>query len=38
MPQFKIKIDEEAFQDILEIADWYNNQLKGLGSRFQKIG
>jgi len=36
MLHFKIRIDEEAFQDILEITDWYNNQLKGLGSRFQK--
>ena len=36
MSQFKIKIDEEALQDILEITYWYNNQLKGLGSRFQK--
>lgn len=36
MSQFTIKIDEEAFQDILEITDWYNNQSKGLGSRFQK--
>ncbi len=33
---FKIKIDKEALQDIQEITDWYNNQVVGLGSRFQR--
>lgn len=34
--KYKLKIDEEALQDIQEITDWYNNQKLGLGSRFQK--
>jgi ParE toxin of type II toxin-antitoxin system, parDE len=32
---FILKIDEDAPQDIQEITDWYNIQLKGLGTRFQ---
>ena len=33
---FKIKINDEALQDIQEATYWYNNILKGLGTRFQK--
>jgi mRNA-degrading endonuclease RelE of RelBE toxin-antitoxin system len=36
MPKFKIKIDSDALLDIQEATDWYNKQLAGLGSRFQK--
>ncbi len=32
----KISIDPEALQDIQQATDWYNEQLAGLGSRFQK--
>ncbi len=34
--KYKILIDEEALLDIQAATDWYNEQLKGLGSRFQK--
>lgn len=34
--KFKIKIEQDALQDIQEITDWYNCQLQDLGSRFQK--
>ncbi len=34
--KYKIKIDEEALSDIQMATDWYNEQLQGLGSRFQK--
>lgn len=33
---FKLQIEQNALQDIQEITDWYNSQLKDLGSRFQK--
>lgn len=33
---YKIKIDKDALIDIQEITDWYNCELQGLGSRFQK--
>jgi mRNA-degrading endonuclease RelE of RelBE toxin-antitoxin system len=36
MNTYKLKIDEEALQDIQKATDWYNEQLQGLGSRFQK--
>lgn len=36
MNKFKVKIDEETILDIQEATDWYNKQLAGLGSRFQK--
>ena len=36
MPNFKISVDAEALQDIQDATDWYNEQLPGLGSRFQK--
>lgn len=36
MPKFRVKIDPDAIQDIQEATDWYNKQLAGLGSRFQK--
>lgn len=36
MAKYKIKIEPEALQDIQEATDWYNKQLQGLGSRFQK--
>ena len=33
---FKLQIEQNALQDIQEITDWYNSQLKDLGARFQK--
>jgi hypothetical protein len=36
MMKYKILIDEEALSDIQEATNWYNEQLQGLGSRFQK--
>lgn len=36
MPGYKILIDPEALQDIQDATDWYNEQLAGLGSHFQK--
>ena len=36
MKDFLIVIDDEALQDIQNATDWYNLQLLGLGTRFQK--
>lgn len=36
MLKFRIKIDPDALLDIQEATNWYNNQIAGLGSRFQK--
>lgn len=36
MARYKISIDPEALQDIQDATDWYNEQLPGLGSHFQK--
>lgn len=36
MTKYKISIDSDALQDIQHATDWYNQQVKGLGSRFQK--
>ena len=36
MEKYKIKIDEDALNDLREIAIWYNNALKDLGIRFHK--
>lgn len=36
MPNFRIKIDPGALLDIQEATNWYNKQIAGLGSRFQK--
>ncbi len=36
MNKYKVKIEPEALADIQEITDWYNEQQKGLGGRFQK--
>lgn len=33
---YRIKIYEDALNDIKEAATWYNNQLVGLGQRFKK--
>lgn len=33
---YKVQIDEEALLDIQLATDWYNEQLPGLGTRFQK--
>jgi len=35
MTDYKILIDSDALQDIQGATDWYNEQLPGLGSRFQ---
>lgn len=34
--RFKIKIYKDALSDILDATNWYNEQLEGLGNRFQK--
>lgn len=36
MVKYTVKIDLDALQDIQETTDWYNEQLPGLGTRFQK--
>ena len=36
MAKYKIKIEPDALEDIQKATDWYNEQLPGLGSRFQK--
>ncbi len=36
MKKFKLKIEPEALCDIQEITALYNEQLSGLGERFQK--
>ena len=36
MKTYKISIDEDALQDIQKATDWYNQQLEGLGYRFEK--
>ncbi|MCD0465904.1 type II toxin-antitoxin system RelE/ParE family toxin [Flavobacterium sp. ENC] len=33
---YKIKIDQEALNDLREIVIWYNSQLQNLGIRFHK--
>ncbi|RLD55581.1 MAG: hypothetical protein DRJ05_12695 [Bacteroidetes bacterium] len=35
MKKHKVKIDQDALDDIQDITDWYNLQQKGLGKRFQ---
>lgn len=32
---YKLKIDIDAFNDILETSEWYEIQLKGLGFRYK---
>ena len=34
--KYKVKIDSEALSDIQKATNWYNQQMIGLGSRFQK--
>jgi len=34
--KYKLKIEPEAFTDIQEISDWYNEKQAGLGKKFQK--
>ena len=36
MSSYKLQIDADALQDIQKATDWYNEQLQGLESRFQK--
>lgn len=36
MIKYKIRINTNALEDIQCITIWYNEQLQGLGSRFQK--
>ena len=36
MKKYSLQIEQEALTDIQEITDWYNEQQKGLGKRFQK--
>lgn len=36
MSNYKISIDQDALKDIQSATDWYNDQLEGLGARFQK--
>lgn len=33
---YKIKIDEDALNDLKEIVIWYNDQVQNLGVRFHK--
>lgn len=34
--KYKLKIEPEALADIQEIINWYNNQQKRLGQKFQE--
>ena len=34
--KYLIKVDKDALEDIQSATDWYNEQLQGLGTRFQK--
>ena len=36
MTTYKVSVDIDALKDIQDATDWYNEQLQGLGSRFQK--
>jgi len=36
MKKYKVRIDTDALQDIQQASDWYNNEVEGLGLRFQK--
>ncbi len=36
MTRYTILIDSDALIDIQDATDWYNKQLPGLGTRFQK--
>ena len=36
MPDYKIRIHSEAFDDLQKATKWYEDQLAGLGSRFEK--
>jgi len=36
MKKHTVKIDPDALNDIQEITNWYNDQQKSLGGRFQK--
>jgi len=33
---YKVAINDKAFKDIKEVADWYNRKAPNLGSRFKK--
>ncbi len=37
MKPWKIKIEPDAYDDILQTSDWYNEQQPNLGNRFKKI-
>jgi len=34
--RYSIKIDKDALVDIQSATDWYNSQVYGLGTRFQR--
>ena len=36
MISYHVKIDQDALLDILEVTEWYNNEVPKLGFRFQK--
>lgn len=36
MAKYRLVVDPDALEDIQKATDWYNEQLSGLGSRFQK--
>jgi toxin ParE1/3/4 len=36
MEKYLLSFEKEALNDIQEITDWYNEKVKGLGSKFQK--
>ena len=33
---YKLKIDVDAFNDVIQARDWYELQSKGLGNRYKK--
>ena len=36
MTKYKVSIDKDALSDIQQTTDWYNDQINGLGKRFQQ--
>jgi hypothetical protein len=36
LAKYKLIVEPDAPVDIQKATDWYNEQLRGLGSRFQK--
>lgn len=36
MTRYKVSVDKDALNDIQQATDWYNEQIGGLGKRFQR--